>query len=66
MQDWRMADGGSIAMEWQRVDREPPYFSYSTRCDPGMSLEDMTALFEQMAKDHRALLDGRGNTDPPH
>jgi len=61
-----MADSGKIVIEWTRVDLDPPYFSYSTRCEPGLSLEDMTALSEQMAKDGRGLLDGRGNPEQPN
>jgi hypothetical protein len=52
-----MEQGGKIVIDWNvRDNADPPTFNFSMRCDPGLSVEEIIALCEQMAADHRGLL----------
>jgi hypothetical protein len=52
-----MAESGKIAIDWHKTDdTDPPTFGWSMTSNPGLSLEELVALCEQMAAAHRELL----------
>jgi hypothetical protein len=54
-----MPQTGKILIEWERRDENPVRYDWTMRCEPPLSLEETTAICEQIATDHRDLLDGR-------
>jgi hypothetical protein len=58
-----MAQSGKIAIDWQVDNDDPTRCIWSMRCEPGLSVEEIVALCEQMAVDNRQLLgEGDGST----
>jgi hypothetical protein len=58
-----VAQSGKIVIDWQADNADPSRFTWSMRCEPGLSVEEIVALCEQMAADHRQLLgEGDGPT----